>query len=115
MILDAVRQRIVANPAWHKAVLDETLAAWKEQAAQCPDEIQTTEKTLAEVDRKIARLVDSIENGNDSPEIKSRLYAKGTPLDVAGRLGTRQDNVINWLRVERGPDRRGGRNRHLRV
>ena len=25
-------------------------------------------------------------------------YAKGTPLDAAGGLGTRQDNVINWLR-----------------
>src|SRR5215469_10739882 len=28
-------------------------------------------------------------------------YAKGTPLDAAGGLGTRQENVINWLR-ERG-------------
>jgi uncharacterized protein len=25
-------------------------------------------------------------------------YAKGTPLDAAGGRGTRQDNVINWLR-----------------
>ena len=25
-------------------------------------------------------------------------YAKGTPLDAAGQRGTRQDNVINWLR-----------------
>src|SRR5208282_5846526 len=25
-------------------------------------------------------------------------YAKGTPLDAAGGLGTRQDNVISWLR-----------------
>jgi hypothetical protein len=25
-------------------------------------------------------------------------YAKGTPLDAAGGLGTRQDNVIGWLR-----------------
>lgn len=28
-------------------------------------------------------------------------YAEGTPLDVAGRLGTRRENVIGWLR-ERG-------------
>lgn len=28
-------------------------------------------------------------------------YAKGTPLDAASGLGTRQENVINWLR-ERG-------------
>jgi ankyrin repeat protein len=26
-------------------------------------------------------------------------YAKGTPLDAAGGLGTRQDNVIGWLRA----------------
>jgi ankyrin repeat protein len=26
-------------------------------------------------------------------------YAKGTPLDAAGRLGTRQENVITWLRA----------------
>jgi hypothetical protein len=25
-------------------------------------------------------------------------YAKGTPLDAASGRGTRQDNVINWLR-----------------
>ena len=25
-------------------------------------------------------------------------YAKGTPLDAAGGLGTRQNNVISWLR-----------------
>jgi hypothetical protein len=25
-------------------------------------------------------------------------YAKGTPLDAAGGLGTRQNNVIGWLR-----------------
>jgi uncharacterized protein len=25
-------------------------------------------------------------------------YAKGTPLDAAGGMGTRQDNVISWLR-----------------
>jgi hypothetical protein len=25
-------------------------------------------------------------------------YAKGTPLEVAGRHGTRRENVINWLR-----------------
>ena len=25
-------------------------------------------------------------------------YAKGTPLDAAGGRGTRQENVINWLR-----------------
>jgi hypothetical protein len=25
-------------------------------------------------------------------------YAKGTPLDAAGSLGTRQENVITWLR-----------------
>lgn len=28
-------------------------------------------------------------------------YAKGTPLDAADRLGTRQENVITWLK-ERG-------------
>src|SRR5215467_1118528 len=28
-------------------------------------------------------------------------YAKGTPLDAAGGLGTRQENVLSWLR-ERG-------------
>ena len=25
-------------------------------------------------------------------------YAEGTPLDAAGGLGTRQENVISWLR-----------------
>jgi ankyrin repeat protein len=35
-------------------------------------------------------------------------YAHGTPLDAAGGLGTRQDNVISWLRELGARPRSGG-------
>jgi DNA invertase Pin-like site-specific DNA recombinase len=72
-LLDAIGQRILSNAAWHQAVFEATLAAWRGQVACRPAEIGSTEKVLVEVERKIARLVDSIEGGNDSPEVRIRL------------------------------------------
>jgi hypothetical protein len=33
-------------------------------------------------------------------------YAEGTPLDSASGLGTRQENVITWLRAKGAPPNR---------
>jgi DNA invertase Pin-like site-specific DNA recombinase len=73
LILQAIGQRIFSNPTWLRAVYEETLTAWRVQGQRRPGEIQEVDKALAEVDRKIARLVDSIEAGNDSQEVRARL------------------------------------------
>jgi site-specific DNA recombinase len=76
MIVKAIGQRILSNSSWKQVVFEETLAAWKAQGERRPDEIQTATRALAEVDHKIGRLVDSIENGNDMPEVGHRLLER---------------------------------------
>jgi DNA invertase Pin-like site-specific DNA recombinase len=85
MILEAVGQRVLGNPAWLEAVLAETLAAWREQQQGLPEERRGVEKLLAEVERKIAHLVDSIEAGHDSPEVRSRLAQRRDERQALGK------------------------------
>src|SRR6202043_1695748 len=60
MILGAIGERILSQPPWHEAVFKQTLAAWKQQAAQQPEELQSLESSIAEIERKIDRLIDGI-------------------------------------------------------
>jgi site-specific DNA recombinase len=73
VILAAIGQRILSNPTWREAVLIATQQAWTKSQRQRPDEIETTEKALADVKRKIGRLLDGIEIGTDGPEVRARL------------------------------------------
>jgi site-specific DNA recombinase len=73
IILEAIGQRILANPAWRDAVLAESRLAWTKSQRQRPGEAETTEKALVEVKRKIGRLVDGIESGTDGQEVRARL------------------------------------------
>ena len=73
MILDAIGQRILANPAWRQLVFQETLKGWNARQAHIPSELTAAEKALAEGDQKIAHLVDRIEDGQGGPELDERL------------------------------------------
>jgi hypothetical protein len=73
MILEAIAQRILSNPAWFQVVYEETLAAWRAQGTCRPEEIRRAEKALTEVNREITNLVDSVASGNDSPAVRRRL------------------------------------------
>jgi len=75
LILDVISDRIFSDGSWKSAVFNETLAAWKKRTHQQPGEIQRLENALADVERKIQRLMDSIEAGDD-PEIRSRLQQR---------------------------------------
>lgn len=87
LILEALGRRVLANPAWRDAVLAETLAAWRDQRRRQPAERERAEKALAEVERKIDRLVDSIERGAPSPEVHARLAERrGERAALLGRL-----------------------------
>ena len=76
LILDAIRNRIFADAAWKEAILQETRQSWHKQAHQQPEEIRRLENALVDGERKIQRLVDSIENGNNSPEVQQRLQER---------------------------------------
>jgi integrase/DNA invertase Pin-like site-specific DNA recombinase len=73
LILEAVAQRVFTNPSWKEEVHKAALAQWREQEHQQPAELQQVENALAEVDRRIGRLLDSIENGEDAPDVRTRL------------------------------------------
>jgi DNA invertase Pin-like site-specific DNA recombinase len=111
MIVEAIGQRILANPVWLQAVFEETLAAGREQGARRPEELQRTEQALAEVERKLARLVDSIEGGNDAPEVRSRLAERRRErAALMQQLATlrptearpQPDPTIPWLAAQLG-------------
>jgi DNA-binding transcriptional MerR regulator len=73
LIVQAIGERVLANPAWRQAVLDELDAAHRREQAQLPTDLQETERTLAAVEAKISRLVDQVENGTAAPEVAERL------------------------------------------
>lgn len=67
LILDAIGREFIANPDWRAAVLDATRAAWKEQQQSVPSELKAAQDALADVERKIGRLVDLVEQGSNDP------------------------------------------------
>lgn len=73
MILEEIGQRILANPAWRRRVLEETLKAWTAQESAVPSELAAAQRGLAEVEQKIANLVDRMEGGRGGPELDERL------------------------------------------
>jgi ankyrin repeat protein len=82
---------------WHAAALG-MLARVQELLAQghdAADEIsQAFWHACAAGQRRAAEYL--LERGADLAWVPD--YAQGTPLDAAGSLGTRQENVISWLR-----------------
>jgi hypothetical protein len=73
MILQAIGERVLANPAWRLAVLNELDVAFRREQTQLPTDLQEAERALAAVEAKISRLVDQVENGTAAPEMADRL------------------------------------------
>jgi transposase len=73
MILDAIGERIVRNPAWLQLVVEETLKKWNARQADIPSELAAAQKALADINHKITNLVDRIEDGQGGPELNERL------------------------------------------
>ena len=73
VILVAVGERIFHSQFWFQLILNEAHRAWQKHQQVNPDEAKGIERALAEVDRKIKRLVDSVETGEADPEISERL------------------------------------------
>jgi len=74
LILAAVGNRLLAKPAWRQAVLNFTKAAWAQHHKSLPDELRDTERALADLNQKIKRLINSLEDQDDpDPEVRQRL------------------------------------------
>ena len=87
MILDEIGNRILANPAWSQVVFNQTIRSWRRREQQVPAELASAERALDDVERKIATLVDRIENGYDDPDVKRRLEERrAEPRVLAERI-----------------------------
>jgi site-specific DNA recombinase len=98
MILHVIGERILANPVWASEVFAQTLKAWRERERQIPTELASAERALSDVESKIRRLVDRIENGYDDPDVKRRLDE---------RRAERRDRVKQVERLKRANEVRG--------
>ena len=81
MILDAIGLSVLDNPAWREEVFRQTLAAWREQRSSTPEELRTIDEALNRVERKIQRLLDSIEEDEAGPDIQERLAQRRRERD----------------------------------
>jgi site-specific DNA recombinase len=73
LILEEVGRRILSDEPWRRAVHEQALQAWDDFESTIPSELSSAEKQLAEVEQRIARLVDKVEDGVEDPDIKARL------------------------------------------
>jgi len=73
IILAEIGRRIRGDEAWRRLVFEETLEAWNANLAHLPSELTAAENALAEIQQKIAHLVDLVENGRGGPEVDERL------------------------------------------
>jgi len=67
-LLGAIGKRILANPAWLDAVVEETRKSWTERRKQNPDERVVVEQLIQAVEQKLSRLLDTVEKGQEEPE-----------------------------------------------
>jgi site-specific DNA recombinase len=73
LILKAIGRQIIADPAWHGAVVDFMRAVWRNRRQTLPSDLKAVQEALAEVERKITRLLDLAEESSKDPDILKRL------------------------------------------
>jgi site-specific DNA recombinase len=74
LLLELIGQRILNDAAWLQHVLDCTLAAWERFQATVPNELRDTETALADVNRRIQRMLDHMEGQQlVEPDVQQRI------------------------------------------
>jgi len=97
LILNVIGEKVLASGAWFSAVWTACQQEWKSYCSTVPQEVQSVERELAEVDLKLQRLVDRIENGDDSPEITQRRSERLAQKAVLGqRLKKLKDDARQY-------------------
>lgn len=78
-LLNAIGERILANPTWQEAVYNSLVGTWQQTLAARPDEAREIQQRIDTCDRVIQRLVDSIEQSDDpDPDVARRLRERRT-------------------------------------
>ena len=71
LILRPISKQLLSDTGWFDEVLHSTLASWRRQQAQLPDALASVETTISDLERRIRRLIDTLENDDsDSGEIR---------------------------------------------
>ncbi|MBL9089767.1 MAG: recombinase family protein [Planctomycetaceae bacterium] len=74
LILEQISTRLLADDTWLRELLSQTHAAWAHRQATLPGEIGSLRTALAETERRIAKLLDSLEGEREpDPDIRRRL------------------------------------------
>jgi site-specific DNA recombinase len=92
LILAEIGRRILEDPAWRKEVHEAALREWQTSQSQVPSELQAAQDQLRELDRKIANLLDQIEEGNAPVDVRDRLRLR---RDERGQLARQ---IEKWQR-----------------
>ncbi len=86
MILEEIGQRVLEDEAWSQAVVDATVAAWNDSRRTRPDETPGLRQQIQQIERKIAKLLDQLEEDDDpAPEIRVRLSQRRREKEMAER------------------------------
>jgi len=106
MIVNEIGKQILASPSWRQRVLEEALKAWNSQEASVPSEMAAARRSLADLEQKIIRLVNHIEDGRGGPELDERLaQRRAEKREVSDRVkkleragqDRRQQPTESWI------------------
>ena len=92
LILAEIGRRILEDSAWRKEVHEAALREWQTSQSQVPSELQAARDQLRELDRKIANLLDQVEEGNAPADVRDRLRVR---RDERGQLARQ---IETWQR-----------------
>lgn len=86
LILEAVEARVLNNPRFIDAVLDQTFKLWREDIARQPDALRCTESERASIRQKVDRITRQIEEDDDPPQnLVQRLKERNQELEALDR------------------------------
>ena len=86
MILEVIGRRLLDDEVWSQAVVKATVAAWQENQESRPDETPGLRQQIHEFERKIAKLLDQLEQDDSpAPEIRVRLTSRRLEKEKAER------------------------------
>jgi hypothetical protein len=80
LILDAIAVRVLSNSGWADELYRLTIQAHERLQRECPQELQLAEQALADVEQRLARLLDNCETGL-VPELRSRVEQRRAERD----------------------------------
>lgn len=80
-LLEAVGARILRDGSWRAAVVAATATAWEDCQRGRPEKARILLQQLSAVEKKLAQLVDAIEDGVDDPEVRVRLALRRRERD----------------------------------